>query len=154
MQAKPFAVVILLVATCGCGLEGGRRDDAAAAADVSSPYESVTLALPVGRADAGRQAFLDLKCATCHRVSGETAFPAPFSDHPGPELDPRRPRRSPSDVATAIVAPSHALSTRIGYEQKARLEGEHSPMGSFNEVMTVQQLGDLVAYLRSAAVTP
>jgi hypothetical protein len=37
---------------------------------------------------------------------------------------------------------------------KTRLEGVLSPMGDFSQAMTVRQLSDLVAYLRSIPATP
>lgn len=119
-----------------------------------SGYDAVMLALPKGDAQAGRQAFVDLKCTVCHRVADEPAFPAPFSDNLGPDLDLRRPYRSPSDVATAIVAPSHSISSGTSPEVKARLEGALSPMGDFSQAMTVRQLADLVEYLRSTPAAP
>jgi mono/diheme cytochrome c family protein len=134
----------------------GCSDDppAASAAAEDSGYDAVMLALPTGNAHAGRQAFLDLKCTTCHTVAGEPGFPAPFSDNLGPELDLRRPYRSPSDVATAIVAPSHSISSGTSPEMKARLEGALSPMGDFSQAMTVRQLADLVEYLRRTPPAP
>jgi mono/diheme cytochrome c family protein len=119
-----------------------------------SGYEAVMLALPKGDARAGRQAFLDLKCTACHKVADETGFPEPFSDNLGPELDLRRPFRSPSEVATAIVAPSHSISSGTSPEVKARLEGELSPMGDFSQAMTVRQLADMVEYLRTTPPAP
>lgn len=49
-------------------------------------YETVRLTLPRGDAAAGRQLFLDLRCAACHRAAGDTGFPDPISSTPGPVL--------------------------------------------------------------------
>ena len=110
----------------------------------------MTLVLPLGDAPNGRTAFLDLKCTACHRVEGETNFPAPISGSQGPDLDHSLAGRSPSDLATAVIVPSHSMSLRTGDELKQRLAGEVvSPMGDFSRAITVRQLVDLVAYLQS-----
>ncbi len=153
MPVRLFGLLVVLAAACGCVREPS-PEKRAATPTTTSGYESVMLALPVGDAQAGRQAFLDLKCTTCHRITFETGFPAPFSDNPGPDLDARPPHRGPSDLATAIVAPSHAVSTKVGSELKMRLEGNLSPMGDFSQAMTVRQLSDIVAYLRSVPAPP
>jgi mono/diheme cytochrome c family protein len=110
----------------------------------------VNVVLPTGNIEAGRQAFLDLKCVVCHRVRGEPSFPAPVSDTPGPELDRTLGLRPASEVANAIIVPSHSMSVRISDDVKKRLESMLlSPMGDFTGSMTIRQLADLVAYLRS-----
>jgi len=153
MPAKTFVLLVLLASVSGCSQDTPRAEVAATPSPTTA-YNSVMLALPVGNAQAGRQAFLDLKCTTCHRIRAEEGFPAPFSDSLGPDLDARPPHRTPSDLATAIVAPSHAVSTGIDAALKTRLEGVLSPMGDFNQAMTVRQLSDMVAYLRSIPATP
>jgi hypothetical protein len=56
-----------------------------------------------------------------------------------------------SYLTTAIVSPSHRISTEISPEVRASIEGALSPMGDYSRVMTVQQLADLHAYLVSIA---
>jgi hypothetical protein len=110
----------------------------------------VNVVLPTGNIEAGRQAFLDLKCVVCHRVAGEATFPAPVSETQGPELDRTLGRRPASEVANAITVPSHSMSVRTSDDVKKRLEGMLlSPMGDFTRSMTIRQLADLVSYLTS-----
>ncbi len=99
-------------------------------------------------ADAGRQAFLDLRCAACHQVAGETGFPDPISSNPGPDLGAVAAQPA-GLIATSIIAPSHALSVNASGEVTARLEGILSPMGDYSRAMTVRQLLDLIAYLEA-----
>jgi hypothetical protein len=55
-----------------------------------------------------------------------------------------------SEVANAIIVPSHSMSVRTSDDVKKRLEGMLlSPMGDFTGSMTIRQLADLVAYLTS-----
>jgi hypothetical protein len=105
--------------------------------------------LPAGDVAAGRQAFLDLKCTACHAVPSEPAFPRPVSANSGPPIDVGMARSDASYVAAAIMTPSHAISPNISPEVRANIEGVLSPMGDFSHVMTVRQMVDLHAYLRS-----
>jgi mono/diheme cytochrome c family protein len=117
---------------------------------VPYPYEVVTVRLPAGNAKAGRQAFQDLKCYLCHQKAGDTRFPAPVGAARGPDLDDTLRRQSASDVAAAIVAPSHSMSVRTPKELRPSLARESaSPMGDFSATLTVRQLADLLAYLGS-----
>jgi hypothetical protein len=112
--------------------------------------QTVTVVLPMGESEAGRQAFLDLKCTACHRVAGETAFPAPVNGTQGPVLDRTLERRPPADLAAAIIVPSHSMSMKTSDEVKKRLEETTlSPMPDFSRTITVRQLADLMAYLTS-----
>jgi hypothetical protein len=110
----------------------------------------VTVVLPMGDSQAGRQAFLDLKCTVCHRVAGETAFPMPVSDTQGPDLDHTLGLRPRSELASSIILPSHSMSLKTSDDVKTRLEGTLlSPMGDFSRTITVRQLADLIEYLGS-----
>ena len=118
----------------------------------ASHYETLSVVLPEGEVEAGRKAFLALRCTTCHRVAGEPKFPAPVTDSQGPELNRTLRQRPASDVAEAIIVPSHSMSVRTSAAIKKRLQGMPdilSPMGDYSRVMTVRQLTDLIAYLRS-----
>jgi mono/diheme cytochrome c family protein len=110
---------------------------------------TVTVALPQGDVGAGRQAFLDLRCTACHAVPSEPDFPAPVSANPGPPIDARLASRDVSYLMASIMTPSHAISINISDEVRASLGGVLSPMGDFSRVMTVRQLVDLHAYVRS-----
>jgi hypothetical protein len=152
-------VTALLLVSCVLGVTFGCANapetpppDQAATQARPEQYDTqtVTVVLPMGQGEAGRQAFLDLKCAVCHRVVGETAFPAPVSGTQGPDLDRTLDRRPPADLAAAIIVPSHSMSVKTSDEVKKRLEGMMlSPMPDFSRTITVGQLADLMAYLTS-----
>ncbi len=122
---------------------------ASSGAVASGAATPIAVAWPTGDVSAGRQAFQDLKCTACHAVASEPGFPKPVSANPGPPIGPGTARSDPSYLATAIMTPSHALSPNIGPEVRANVEGVLSPMGDFSRVMTVRQMVDLYAYLRS-----
>jgi hypothetical protein len=117
---------------------------------VGSEAPPVAVTMPAGDAAAGRQAFLDLRCTACHAVPSEADFPAPVSANPGPPMDAQVAGRDVSYLLTAMVSPSHELSPNMSEEVRSNLEGVLSPMGDFSHVMTVRQLVDLSAFLRSA----
>ena len=147
--SAPVVLSVLLTAGLGCAQspEQPVLDQPATAAPAE--YEAAAVVLPKGEPRAGRQAFLDLKCTVCHRVTQDPEFPAPVSRSRGPDLDHTLGLRPASDVAAAIIVPSHSMSLKTGDEIKTRLEGVLSPMGDFSRIMTVRQLADLLAYLQS-----
>lgn len=141
MKVVPWLAAMLVVTAAGIRAQ----------APAEYPYEVLpSLVLPKGDVKAGRQAFQDLKCYVCHRVAGESRFPAPFAEVRGPDLDATLLRQDPSDVATAIVAPSHSMSVRTSEAVRKRVASEsRSPMADFSRVLTVRQLADVLAYLLS-----
>ena len=110
----------------------------------------VTVTFPAGDVKAGRQAFIDLKCTACHAVLSEPEFPPPVTTNPAPPIDARLAGHDASYLVSAIISPSHDLSHSGSDEElRARLKGVLPPMGDFSRLMTVRQLMDLHAYLRS-----
>ena len=135
----------IAIAVTACGPSQDRADAGGNVAETAS----VTMTLPAGDVQAGRQAFLDLKCTACHLVPSEPKFPPPVSANPGPPIDARLADRDLSYLTTAIVSPSHEISSNTSVEVRASLEGVLSAMGDYSSAMTVRQLVDLSAYLHS-----
>ncbi len=124
------------------GQPQGRTESAPTAA---GPGQQVlTLALPLGDPQAGREAFHALRCAACHAVAEDESSP-PRIDAPAPVLGRVQARFEPGQIATAIVSPSHEINP----EARPAMEGDDSPMKEFSDVLTLRQLVDLVAYVRS-----
>jgi mono/diheme cytochrome c family protein len=125
--------VLLAVAAVGCSGEG----------------ESRGFVLPAGSAERGQEVFAKLQCNACHTVKG-IDLPAPVADPPvGVELGGIiLKRRTDGELVTAIIAPSHEISTRwaAGVMDDA---GGQSRMADFSELMTVRDLVDVVAFLQS-----
>jgi hypothetical protein len=105
-------------------------------------------ALPDGDAERGTKAFVALRCTACHEVAGlEDELPRPTANpQTGVKLGGLA-MREPSDgeLLTSIVNPSHQIYP--AGEQERITSGEGSRMANLNEVMTVQQILDLVAFL-------
>ena len=109
--------------------------------------------LPEGDAAKGEMYFASLGCTSCHSVIGaEVLEPA----EPGAVrvlLGSRTGRRmSYGQLVTSIVNPSHRLSARYRKDEVSQ-EGK-SLMTSYNDVLTVTQLTDLVAFLQAHYETP
>ena len=102
--------------------------------------------LPKGNAEAGRQAFLHMKCSSCHWVANDMQVPDPVTAKAGPMLGPKQAAYAPGWIANSIVSPSHTIAR--GSEGKAE-GGELSRMADFTQTMTVRELIDLVAYIQS-----
>jgi hypothetical protein len=101
------------------------------------------MTLPPGNAAAGRQAFVDFGCPSCHRIAGES-FSEATSTQLGPELSGMGSHHPATYFAEAILNPDAVLIDAPGYLG----EDGHSIMPMYPE-MTIGQLSDLVAYLAS-----
>jgi cytochrome c2 len=108
-------------------------------------YKVAMLVMPDGHPQAGREAFVNLGCPACHSVTWDEEMQKPVAAVDAPELDKVVARTSAGMLATAIVCPSHY----VPWETKEKTGSELSPMGEFTEAMTVQELIDVVAYLKA-----
>ena len=105
-------------------------------------------ALPDGDAERGRADFVSLGCSDCHNVMGE---PGLNEIDPQAEIvvilgGPSSRVQTYGNLVTSIINPSHHVR-RGNQEMMANPDGS-SRMRSYNEVMTVQQLVDLVTFLK------
>jgi len=98
--------------------------------------------------EAGKAAFVELKCNACHRVEGMD-FPEPVADPPVPvTLGGATPYvKSDGELVTSIINPSHRIAR--GFPKEALMSGDESRMADYSDVMTVRQLIDLVAFLHT-----
>ena len=100
---------------------------------------------PKGDPAKGREVFVKLECYSCHGVKGEN-FPVPSEkEGVGPELSAMGPAHDAEYFAEAIINPSAVIEKGKGYEAP---DGS-SKMPSFNHLVTVEEVVDLVAYLRA-----
>lgn len=99
-----------------------------------------------GNPEAGRKVFVDLGCYSCHEVKGEQ-FPIKPGEKRdvGPELTGAGAAHPAEYFAEAIVNPNRVILIGPGYTGPDGL----SKMPSYNDDLTVTQLVDLVAYLKS-----
>ncbi|HEY3065965.1 MAG TPA: c-type cytochrome [Methylomirabilota bacterium] len=101
---------------------------------------------PGGDAARGRQLFRELECYKCHAVAGEN-LPAAAADgkNAGPELTGMGTHHPAEYFAESILWPNAVILEGPGYTGDDGL----SIMPSYAESLSVPQLLDLVAYLKS-----
>jgi mono/diheme cytochrome c family protein len=102
------------------------------------------MAPPPGDVAAGRQAFIDFGCHSCHAIKGEQFPASPGEDSIGPELTGMGSHHPPAYFVEAILNPDAVLVEGPGYLS----DDNRSRMPAYPD-MTVTQLADLVAYLQS-----
>ncbi|MDO6565861.1 c-type cytochrome [Alteromonas sp. 1_MG-2023] len=104
--------------------------------------------LPEGSGDAGKVAFQKHQCTDCHQIEGITmpdthTYLVPNSIPLGGSSGRIT---TYGELVTSIVNPSHKLTRRQPVSMTS-VDGE-SRMRNMNNVITVQELIDLVAYLQ------
>lgn len=106
-------------------------------------------ALPEGDFEAGKAIYKKFDCNACHGISGiewKGGIDS-LKIRLGGEVSTQK---SYGDLVTSVINPSHKIARR--YEQKnpsLTTETGLSRMKNYNEVMTVQELIDLVTFLQS-----
>jgi L-cysteine S-thiosulfotransferase len=126
-----FIVVSSLIFISGCG---------------SGPKSAKGFSLPDGDAKKGKLTFVELKCHACHTVSGVT-LPETKTEI-AIKLGGKVTRiKTYGELVTSIINPSHRLAKGKATDDVA-VDGQ-SKMTSYNDVMTVDQLINLVAFLQS-----
>jgi len=130
MRIEALALLTGLAVLSGCG-----------------PESSFGFRLPDGDAARGRTAFVELRCNGCHEVEGTdiayTGSAAPITLG-GDSLR----IKTHGELVTSIINPSHRIAPRARPEE-AVVNGEsRMATARLNEVMTVQELVDLVAFLQ------
>lgn len=112
------------------------------------PMSQVGFSLPEGNAERGREAFVYLQCHSCHTIAGTDLPQEPHAPEPpfvelGGEVSQVK---TYGQLVTAIINPSHKLAE--GYPEEVVSEDGESKMPVYNEVMTVQELIDIVEFLQ------
>ena len=104
--------------------------------------------LPAGDAARGQDAFIKFRCYDCHRVHDVDLPPSEEPNQVVVELGGKVEHVNKyGELVTAIVNPSHRLAK--GYTSELVSTDGQSKMTVYNDVMTVTQLADLVAFLQS-----
>jgi mono/diheme cytochrome c family protein len=105
---------------------------------------------PAGDPGRGREVFARYECFSCHEVRGER-FPAPRdASNVGPELASMGPAHEVEYFVEAIITPNAVIDRGKGYDA---VDGS-SKMPSFNDTLTVQELLDLVTFLKGLRPPP
>lgn len=113
------------------------------------PKSGKGFTLPEGDAQAGKETYIRLQCNACHTISGVDQVTGVGGE---PELSIAigggvTQIDTYGELVTSIINPSHRLA--IGYPVDTVSVDGKSKMKNYNDVMTVTQLTDLVAFVQS-----
>jgi hypothetical protein len=104
--------------------------------------------LPDGDPAAGKTLYFDrLSCDSCHRLTGAGVAMKPGYGGKGPDLDGYAVL--PREYLAEAIIKAHKVVAAPGY---AVTEGG-AAMGNYNHLLVVQELIDLVAFLRAPAAS-
>lgn len=123
--------------------------------------ESSEFALPQGNIAEGKKAFVQYQCNDCHSIADIKHSGAKVAtEHMGKPsatqvlvaLGGKTTRfRSQAELVTAVINPEHKISSAYA----RHFATKRSPMRTYNEVMTVQDLLNLIEFLQTEYdVTP
>ncbi len=108
--------------------------------------EARGFALPEGDIEKGKATYERLECNACHSIAGIkwNGGIDSLNIYLGGEVSARK---SYGDLVTSVINPSHKIAE--SYIQITTDSVGLSKMKNYNEVMTVQELIDLVTFLQS-----
>lgn len=113
------------------------------------PKGSAGFTLPDGDAERGKVTYMELQCHACHSIAGMPQLPADGSAVISVPLGGETAHiKTYGELVTSIINPSHRIS-------RSRISGltdeeGHSLMINYNEIMSVSQLINLVAFVQSS----
>lgn len=113
------------------------------------PKSGKGFTLPEGDAQAGKETYIRLQCNACHTIGGVEQVTVVGGE---PELSIAigggvTQIDTYGELVTSIINPSHRLA--MGYPTDTVSVDGKSKMKNYNDVMTVTQLTDLVAFVQS-----
>lgn len=112
------------------------------------PESAMGFRLPEGDADRGLQAFNELACHGCHTVRGINV-PESDADFERVVLGRDVGRvQTYGELVTSLINPTHKIAAGYDVEDVTVAGESRMARARLNEVMTVQQLIDLVAFLQ------
>ncbi|MBL4673567.1 MAG: c-type cytochrome [Arenicella sp.] len=118
----------------------------------NEPIANSGFSLPPGIAENGRELFTEYRCTRCHTLAGtefnDDEWRLTESAGIAVELGGETSRvQTYGDLVTSIINPSHRLAN--GYPLDQISDNGNSKMEYYNELMTIEELIDLVTFLKS-----
>jgi hypothetical protein len=108
--------------------------------------------LPDGDAERGKALFVELQCNDCHSIADIAWAGSKEAGTPQVALGGTvTSMKAYGELVTSVINPSHKISKNYQNVAEATLPGGRSKMEqyNYNEVMTVDELIDIVAFLQS-----
>ncbi len=119
---------------------------------VSCNTQSRGFVLPPGDTENGKQLFTELNCDDCHSIADIPWKGNKDADVPHVALGGAVTQmKAYGELVTSVINPSHKISKAYREEIGVTLPGGRSRMEqyNYNEVMSVAELIDIVAFLQS-----
>jgi len=114
-----------------------------------TPESGFGFRLPDGSPERGREAFVALRCNACHQIEG-LDLPFQGTGAASVTLGGRTVAvKTYGELVTSIINPSHKLARGYPAEDVSSDGESLMSIAYLNDVMTVQQLIDLVAFLQA-----
>ncbi len=101
-----------------------------------------TFTFPDGNAQDGQTVFMRMECYSCHAMKGLKEKPPTGAGGIGPDLS--NYSTLPKEYLAESIIKAHTVVAAPGYVLKAGKAG----MGNYNHFLIVQELIDLVAFLK------
>lgn len=112
------------------------------------PTSSVGFALPDGVETKGQEIFVRMGCQSCHSVDGMDDLRADIEPEMTIEIGGKTTHIATyGELVTSIINPSHKLAKGFPIDEIST--SGTSKMRNYNDVMTVSELIDLVAFLQA-----
>lgn len=110
--------------------------------------QSSGFTLPAGNAVSGQTVFQQQQCTDCHTVKGVEFEASEVQPLMALELGGEmRKVYTYGELTTSIINPSHKISSR--FPKDSLVANGESKMRNYNDVLTVAELIDLVAFLEA-----
>ena len=103
--------------------------------------------LPEGNIEAGKLVFQNLECMQCHSI-GDIEWTGPNNGLKVELGGKVTSLKTYGELVTSIINPSHKIS-KVSVADSLTTVGGESKMQVYNQVMSVQELIDIVAFLQS-----
>ncbi|MGF1714490.1 c-type cytochrome [Photobacterium chitinilyticum] len=114
---------------------------------VGCEQASTGFSLPVGDPTQGKDVFLSMQCLSCHEMEGFER-PDGTEDKLSVTLGGKvQSLKTYAELVTSVINPSHQLAK--GYALSEIQASGKSVMPVYNNIMTVEQLIDLITFLES-----
>ncbi|MEO1241035.1 MAG: c-type cytochrome [Pseudomonadota bacterium] len=112
-----------------------------------SPRSSYGFRLPDGDPEHGKQVFMEMQCASCHAVADDKSLREGVEPEMTVVIGGMATRVDTyGELVTSVINPSHRIARN--YRSDEFSEDGDSKMRSYNDVLTVTEMIDLVAYLQ------
>lgn len=115
----------------------------------SGPESPKGFSLPEGDVDKGKITFLKYQCLACHTLKGVEDESVIKEFEQPVTLGVTSPKvKTYAQLVTSIINPSHEFSPRSVHLESVVTADNISKMRVYNDVMTVSELIDIVAFLQ------